>query len=78
MVVADRPPSDRRAGSGLDPAAMLTPSEVASLLGVSTKTVGRWGDRGTLTVRRTTGGHRRFRAGDVLALLAGREEVGEP
>ena len=51
------------------PVAQMTPQEVADLFDVSTKTVGRWADRGLLPVERTPGGHRRFRSTDVAALL---------
>lgn len=40
---------------------ILIPSEVASLLGVNTKTVGRYETEGKLVAFRTLGGHRRFR-----------------
>ncbi|MEZ5137377.1 MAG: helix-turn-helix domain-containing protein [Acidimicrobiales bacterium] len=49
---------------------LLTPGEVALVFDVSTKTVGRWGDRGVLPTVRTSGGHRRFRPADVEALGA--------
>ncbi len=50
------------------PNTLLTPQEVADLFGVSTKTVGRWLDRGLLTGVRTTGRHRRIRAGSAYEL----------
>lgn len=46
-------------------------SEVAALYRVDPKTVARWADRGRLTSFRTPGGHRRFRADEVLAEIAG-------
>ena len=48
---------------------LLTPSEVASLFRVDPKTVTRWAQSGKLPSIRTLGGHRRYRASDVRALL---------
>jgi excisionase family DNA binding protein len=48
---------------------LLTPSEVASLFRVDPKTVTRWAKAGKLTAIRTLGGHRRYRASEVNALL---------
>lgn len=53
---------------------LYTPAEVAALLRVCPKTVTRWADKGKLTSRRTLGGHRRFPAIEVDALL--RPETG--
>lgn len=50
---------------------LLTPSEVANLFRVDPKTVTRWAKAGKLTSIRTVGGHRRYREGEVRALLAG-------
>ncbi len=57
--------------SGQDPDSehLLTPSEVASLFRVDPKTVTRWAKAGKLTSIRTLGGHRRYRASEVHALL---------
>ena len=52
-----------------DPEVLLTPSEVASLFRVDPKTVTRWAKAGKLTAIRTLGGHRRYRASEVNALL---------
>lgn len=49
--------------------ALLTPAEVAALFRVDPKTVTRWAVAGKLTSLRTLGGHRRYRAAEVLALL---------
>jgi excisionase family DNA binding protein len=47
---------------------LLTPREVADILGVSAVTVGRWARTGVLEPSvRTPGGHRRYRRADVLA-----------
>ncbi|MDQ3932783.1 MAG: BldC family transcriptional regulator [Actinomycetota bacterium] len=48
---------------------LLSPSEVARLFGVHPKTIARWADAGQLTPYRTLGGHRRYRVGEVEALL---------
>lgn len=53
------------------PEELLTPGEVAQLFRVNPKTVTRWAAMGRLTVVRTLGGHRRFPASQVEALLAG-------
>jgi excisionase family DNA binding protein len=51
--------------------ALLTPGEVAALFRVDPKTVTRWAQDGRLSSVRTLGGHRRFRADEVYALLRG-------
>jgi excisionase family DNA binding protein len=48
---------------------LLTPAEVAALFRVDPKTVTRWAKAGKLTSIRTLGGHRRYRAAEVRALL---------
>ncbi|MCA0437207.1 MAG: BldC family transcriptional regulator [Austwickia sp.] len=48
---------------------LLTPAEVAALFRVDPKTVTRWAVSGKLTSLRTLGGHRRYRADEVYALL---------
>ncbi len=48
---------------------LLTPGEVARLFGVNPKTITRWATAGKLTAIRTLGGHRRYRAREVFALL---------
>lgn len=50
---------------------LLTPAEVAALFRVDPKTVTRWATAGKLTSLRTLGGHRRYRAAEVHALLRG-------
>ncbi|MDF0531659.1 BldC family transcriptional regulator [Tsukamurella sp. 8F] len=47
----------------------MTPGQVAALFNVNPKTVTRWAGAGLLGAVRTPGGHRRFRASEVLALL---------
>ena len=51
--------------------ALLTPAEVGAMFRVDPKTVTRWAQKGKLTSVRTLGGHRRYRAGEVRALLTG-------
>jgi len=52
---------------------LLTPREVAAMFRVDPKTVTRWAQAGKLQYVRTLGGHRRYRAADVEALLGGGE-----
>lgn len=47
----------------------LTRRQVAERLGVHVDTVRRWEDRGALTPLRTPGGHVRYAADEVAALL---------
>jgi excisionase family DNA binding protein len=61
-----------------EPEALLTPAEVAALFRVDPKTVTRWAKAGKLSAIRTLGGHRRYRAAEVQALLAGLEGEGPP
>jgi excisionase family DNA binding protein len=53
---------------------LLTPSEVAKLFRVDPKTVTRWAKSGKLSSIRTLGGHRRYRAAEVRALLEGQQD----
>jgi excisionase family DNA binding protein len=59
----------------MDGEALLTPGEVAQIFRVNPKTVSRWARAGKISTIRTLGGHRRFRAGDVEALVAATEEA---
>lgn len=52
-----------------DPDALLTPSEVAEMFRVNPKTVTRWARAGKISAIRTLGGHRRFRASEILRYL---------
>ena len=54
-----------------DSERLLTPREVAAMFRVDPKTVTRWAQAGKLQYVRTLGGHRRYRAADVEALLGG-------
>jgi excisionase family DNA binding protein len=49
--------------------SLLMPAEVAEMFRVDAKTVTRWAVAGKLTAVRTLGGHRRYRADEVLDLL---------
>lgn len=53
--------------------ALLTPGEVAALFHVDPKTVTRWANAGELSPVRTPGGHRRYRAAEIRALLGFQE-----
>lgn len=50
---------------------LLTPAEVAQLFRCHPRTITRWARTGKLTSVRTLGGHRRFDAAEVQALLDG-------
>jgi excisionase family DNA binding protein len=49
--------------------SLMTPAEVAALFRVDPKTVTRWAVVGKLAPIRTLGGHRRYRASEVMQLL---------
>ena len=57
-------------------AVWLRVGDVAKLLGVSPNTVRRWTDVGRIAAHRSPGGHRRYLADDVLALLPQDESEG--
>ena len=54
----------------------LTPSEVASALGVSPNTVTRWAREGRMPYQMTLGGHRRFDAAVIDELRRHLQERG--
>ena len=54
---------------------LLTPGEVAALLGVDPATAARWAKAGKITAFRTLGGHRRYKESEVRALLREGEET---
>ena len=58
-----------RGGALADHEHLLTPGEVAALFRVDPKTVTRWAKAGKLSTIRTLGGHRRYLASEVHALL---------
>ncbi|GAB3131905.1 hypothetical protein GCM10027289_18840 [Tsukamurella serpentis] len=62
-------PADPRATAQRQPERLMTPGQVAALFNVNPKTVTRWAGAGLLGSVRTPGGHRRFRASEVFALL---------
>jgi excisionase family DNA binding protein len=66
-------PAPRGGGeSGMaDAETLMTPGEVAAAFRVDPKTVTRWAKDGKLGSIRTPGGHRRYRAAEVRALLTG-------
>lgn len=51
------------------PVALLSPGEVARLFAVNPKTVSRWARDGKISSVRTPGGHRRYLASEIEALL---------
>lgn len=53
---------------------LLTPGEVAAIFRVHSKTVTRWARDGRVSAIRTPGGHHRFLASEVRALLDGEAE----
>ncbi len=50
---------------------IMTPAEVAAAFRADPKTVTRWAARGRLSSFRTPGGHRRYYADEVQALING-------
>ncbi len=60
----------------VDHEVFLTPSEVASALGVSPNTVTRWAREGKMPYQMTLGGHRRFDAAVIDELRRHLQEGG--
>lgn len=58
-----------RTATTLAAVELLTPAEVATVFRVDPKTVTRWGKAGKLDSVRTLGGHRRYYADQVRAML---------
>jgi excisionase family DNA binding protein len=54
---------------------LMTPREVGKALKVDPKTVGRWAERGLLRSIRTPGGHLRFYASDIDAIVNGESDA---
>ena len=48
---------------------LLAPAEVAQMFRVNPKTVTRWARAGKISAIRTLGGHRRFRAIEIMRYL---------
>jgi excisionase family DNA binding protein len=69
MPSRPRQPPSPSAGATAD-AELLSPAEVAKMMGVSPITVRSWVNRGWLAATTTPGGHRRFTRQDVLALAS--------
>lgn len=67
LAVTEGPVTDEAIAEGR--IFLLTPAEVASVFRVDPKTVTRWAKAGKLTSIRTLGGHRRYLAHEVRALL---------
>ena len=65
--------SSNREPDLMDGDSLLTPGQVAKAFSVDPKTVTRWAAAGRISSIKTPGGHRRFRASEVRALLAGEE-----
>jgi len=67
--------------AGADPGTLpgnMKLAEVAAAFRVHTRTIIRWTDTGRLPCYRTPGGHRRFRAADIRALLAAPAPASKP
>ncbi|NAE18270.1 MerR family DNA-binding transcriptional regulator [Enterococcus hirae] len=45
----------------------VSPGDAARALGVTTVTLARWADEGRITCVTSTGGHRRYHAGEIRA-----------
>jgi excisionase family DNA binding protein len=60
---------DQSASRGPDDGTWLALGEAARLLGVDETTLRAWADAGKVKVFRTPGGHRRFSAADLRALM---------
>jgi len=52
-----------------DPDSLLTPGEVSDIMRVNPKTVTRWGREALIPSVKTPGGHRRFKASEVLLAM---------
>ncbi len=61
--------------AGVDDQTFLRPGEVAAIFGVQPRTVVRWAQDGRLPSIRTPGGHTRFHADAVHALVAERSRA---
>lgn len=59
-------------------AEWLTLQEASQRLGVSAATLRNWANEGKLATSRTPGGHRRFSAGDVSALMGAKPGAPDP
>lgn len=50
---------------------LMTSAEVAAMFGVNRSTPVQWAKSGRISAVRTPGGHRRYRKGEIVELLAG-------
>ena len=57
---------------------LLRPCEAAALYGVDRRTLSNWAAAGKLTTHRTVGKHRRYREGEIRALIAGSTKPAAP
>lgn len=57
-----------------EPSPLLTPAEVGKLFRVDGKTVWRWAKAGKLPYVKTPGGHKRYPAEAVYALLTNQRQ----
>jgi excisionase family DNA binding protein len=53
----------------------LSSTEASKLLGIHQTTLRRWADAGDIPCFRTPGGHRRFKAADLVAWMEGRQST---
>lgn len=56
--------------TGVDVDRLISVAAAAGILGISTKTLKRWADRGDIAFTRTLGGHRRFSEREVREVAA--------
>lgn len=56
-------------GSGTTPEPWLTITQAAALIGYSVDSLRRWDKKGKLPAHRTLGGHRVYRASELLAAV---------
>lgn len=55
---------------------LLSPAQAAEACGVHPRTLARWAATGAITAVVTPGGHRRYRAEDIEALVSWQDERG--
>lgn len=55
----------------MDMGRLLSPGDAAELLGITSDTLRRWERNGLIESERTPGGQRRYREGDIRAMLTG-------
>jgi excisionase family DNA binding protein len=78
LLVAQGVDEEKQDRGDLDSKIMLSPSDVAYLLGIHVNTVRRWVDKGKLkALRITSRGDRRFRREDIERFLKERQRSDE-